>query len=123
MYPHNRQIAEFQTLYETEKKDKEISLLNKDKALQDATLKRQKLAILFLINPLLKHLLWLAQLTLAPNSLGSLHLEVSTDEALSPFEYDFAVINGYVVPEPATLSLVAIGSMACLGLRRRSHAP
>ena len=66
---------------------------------------------------------WLAQLTLAPNSLGSLHLKVSTDEALSPFEYDFAVINGYVVPEPATLSLVAIGSMACLGLRRRSHAP
>ncbi len=43
----NRQIAEFQTLYETEKKDKEISLLNKDKALQDATLKRQKLVIWF----------------------------------------------------------------------------
>ncbi len=43
----NKQIAEFQTLYETEKKDKEISLLNKDKALQDATLKRQRLAIWF----------------------------------------------------------------------------
>jgi len=45
----NRQIAEFQTLYETEKKDKEISLLNKDKALQDATLKRQKLVIYFFV--------------------------------------------------------------------------
>ena len=43
----NKQIAEFQTLYETEKKDKEISLLNKDKALQDAILKKQRLAILF----------------------------------------------------------------------------
>ncbi|MFC2104014.1 tetratricopeptide repeat protein [Bacteroidota bacterium] len=45
----NRQIAEFQTLYETEKKDKEISLLNKDKALQDATLKRQKLVLYFFV--------------------------------------------------------------------------
>lgn len=45
----NRQIAEFQTLYETEKKDKEISLLNKDKALQDAIVKKQKLAITFFI--------------------------------------------------------------------------
>lgn len=43
----NKQIAEFQTLYETEKKDKEISLLNKDKALQDSQLKRQKLVIWF----------------------------------------------------------------------------
>jgi len=43
----NNQIAEFQTLYETEKKDKEISLLNKDKALQDSQLKRQKLVIWF----------------------------------------------------------------------------
>ena len=45
----NKQIAEIQTLYETEKKDKEISLLNKDKALQDATLKRQNLIITFFI--------------------------------------------------------------------------
>lgn len=45
----NRQIAQFQTLYETEKKDKEIALLNKDKALQDAAIKKQKLAILFFI--------------------------------------------------------------------------
>lgn len=45
----NKQIAEFQTLYETEKKDKEISLLNKDNALQDAALKRQKLVITFFI--------------------------------------------------------------------------
>ncbi|MFC2096509.1 tetratricopeptide repeat protein [Bacteroidota bacterium] len=45
----NRQIAEFQTLYETEKKDKEISLLNKDKALQDAAIKKQRLVIIFFI--------------------------------------------------------------------------
>lgn len=45
----NRQIAEFQTLYETEKKDKEIALLNKDKALQDATVKRQKMVIYFFV--------------------------------------------------------------------------
>ena len=45
----NRQIAEFQTLYETEKKDKEISLLNKDKALQDAAIKKQRLVIYFFV--------------------------------------------------------------------------
>ncbi len=48
----NRQIAEFQTLYETEKKDKEIALLNKDKALQDAAIKKQRLAIMFFIGGL-----------------------------------------------------------------------
>jgi len=43
----NEQITEIQTKYETEKKDKAIALLNKDKALQDAQLKRQKLTIWF----------------------------------------------------------------------------
>jgi tetratricopeptide (TPR) repeat protein len=45
----NEQITEIQTKYETEKKDKEIALLNSDKALQDATVKRQRLAIFFFI--------------------------------------------------------------------------
>ena len=45
----NEQIAKFQTLYESEKKDKEIAILNKDKALQDAVLKRQKSAIISFI--------------------------------------------------------------------------
>lgn len=45
----NEQITEIQTKYETEKKDKEIALLNSDKALQEATLKRQKLAIFVFI--------------------------------------------------------------------------
>jgi len=43
----NEQITEIQTKYETEKKDKAIALLNKDKALQDAQLKRQRLTIWF----------------------------------------------------------------------------
>lgn len=45
----NEQITEIQTKYESEKKDKEIALLNSDKALQDAALKRQRLAIYFFI--------------------------------------------------------------------------
>ena len=45
----NEQITEIQTKYESEKKDKEIALLNSDKALQDATLKRQRLAIFVFI--------------------------------------------------------------------------
>lgn len=46
----NQQIAELQTLYETEKKDKEIDLLNKDKALKTEQLKSERTfrnAILF----------------------------------------------------------------------------
>jgi tetratricopeptide (TPR) repeat protein len=37
-----RQIAEMQTKYETEKKDKAIQLLNKDKALNEAEIEKQK---------------------------------------------------------------------------------
>ena len=45
----NEQITEIQTKYETEKKDKEIALLNSDKALKDATLKKQRLTIFIFI--------------------------------------------------------------------------
>ena len=41
----SRQIAEMQTKYETEKKEQQITLLNKDKELQDAQLNRQKIII------------------------------------------------------------------------------
>ncbi|MBI3500467.1 MAG: tetratricopeptide repeat protein [Bacteroidetes bacterium] len=40
-----KQIAEMQTKYETEKKEQQITLLNKDKQLQDAQLNRQKIII------------------------------------------------------------------------------
>jgi signal transduction histidine kinase len=39
----SHQIAEMQTRYETERKDNEISLLNKDKAIQEGEIKKQKL--------------------------------------------------------------------------------
>ncbi|MBI3501377.1 MAG: tetratricopeptide repeat protein [Bacteroidetes bacterium] len=41
----SRQITEMQTKYETEKKEQQITLLNKDKELQDAQLNRQKIVI------------------------------------------------------------------------------
>ncbi|MBI3501957.1 MAG: tetratricopeptide repeat protein [Bacteroidetes bacterium] len=41
----SKQIAEMQTKYETEKKEQQITLLNKDKELQDAQLNRQKIVI------------------------------------------------------------------------------
>jgi len=41
----SKQIAEMQTKYETEKKEQQITLLNKDKELQDAQLNRQKIII------------------------------------------------------------------------------
>ena len=41
----SRQITEMQTKYETEKKEQQIILLNKDKELQDAQLNRQKIII------------------------------------------------------------------------------
>jgi len=41
----SEQIAEMQTKYETEKKEQQITLLNKDKELQDAQLNRQKIII------------------------------------------------------------------------------
>jgi len=41
----SRQITEMQTKYETEKKEQQITLLNKDKELQDAQLNRQKIII------------------------------------------------------------------------------
>jgi len=41
----SKQIAEMQTKYESEKKDNEIKLLNKDKEVKEAKLKRQKLLI------------------------------------------------------------------------------
>ena len=40
-----KQIAEMQTKYETEKKEQQITLLNKDKELQDAQVNRQKIII------------------------------------------------------------------------------
>src|SRR5262249_15898998 len=40
---NNRQIAKMKTQYETEKKDKEISLLSKDKEVKEAEIKKQKL--------------------------------------------------------------------------------
>jgi signal transduction histidine kinase len=39
----NQRIAEMQTKYETEKKEKEIEILTKDRAIQDLELKRQKI--------------------------------------------------------------------------------
>ncbi len=44
-----KQLSELETKYETDKKERQIELLNKDKALQDATVKRQKLVIIFFI--------------------------------------------------------------------------
>jgi len=41
----NKQITEMQTKYDTEKKEQQITLLNKDKELQDAQLNRQKIII------------------------------------------------------------------------------
>ena len=41
----SKQIAEMQTKYETEKKEQQITLLNKDEELQDAQLNRQKIII------------------------------------------------------------------------------
>ncbi|MBI4931352.1 MAG: tetratricopeptide repeat protein, partial [Bacteroidetes bacterium] len=41
----SKQITEMQTKYETEKKEQQILLLNKDKELQDAQLNRQKIII------------------------------------------------------------------------------
>jgi class 3 adenylate cyclase len=41
----SKQIAEMQTKYETEKKEQQITLLNKDKELQDAQLNRQQIII------------------------------------------------------------------------------
>ena len=41
----SKQITEMQTKYETEKKEQQITLLNKDKELQDAQLNRQRIVI------------------------------------------------------------------------------
>src|SRR3974377_2156077 len=41
----NKQITEMQTKYETEKKEQQINLLNKDKEIQKAELKRQQIVI------------------------------------------------------------------------------
>ncbi len=41
----SRQIAEMQTLYETEKKEQQIALLNKDAELKDARMNRQQIII------------------------------------------------------------------------------
>ena len=41
----SKQITEMQTKYDTEKKEQQITLLNKDKELQDAQLNRQKIII------------------------------------------------------------------------------
>lgn len=42
----NRQITEIQTKYETEKKDSEIQLLNKDKEIQAEEIKRQRIFVI-----------------------------------------------------------------------------
>ncbi|MBI3501304.1 MAG: tetratricopeptide repeat protein [Bacteroidetes bacterium] len=49
----SKQIAEMQTKYETEKKEQQITLLNKDKELQDAQLNRQKIVIWSVVGGLL----------------------------------------------------------------------
>ncbi len=48
----NSQIAEMQTKFETEKKDNEIILLNKDKEIQHVEIKKQKLLMYFSIGGL-----------------------------------------------------------------------
>lgn len=45
----HRQLAEYQTLYQTEKKQKEIELLSKEKAIRDSDLKRAKNYRIFLM--------------------------------------------------------------------------
>lgn len=49
----SKQIAELQTIYETEKKEKEIELLNKDKEIQEAENKRQRMVIIAAIGGIL----------------------------------------------------------------------
>jgi len=49
----SKQITEMQTKYETEKKEQQITLLNKDKELQDAQLNRQKIVIWSVVGGLL----------------------------------------------------------------------
>lgn len=44
-----RQIAELKTKYETEKKQREIELLNKDKKLKENQIRQQRMAIIFFI--------------------------------------------------------------------------
>ncbi|MCK4662642.1 MAG: tetratricopeptide repeat protein [Bacteroidales bacterium] len=45
----SEQIAKMQTIYETEKKEKEIELLNKEKKIQNSELERQKIIVLSVI--------------------------------------------------------------------------
>jgi len=49
----SKQIAEMQTKYETEKKEQQITLLEKDKEIQNAEVRRQKFIILFVVCGLL----------------------------------------------------------------------
>lgn len=49
----NRQLLDVQTKYETEKKDQQIELLNKDKALKEEALSRNRLIIAFTVGGLL----------------------------------------------------------------------
>ncbi len=49
----SKQITEMQTKYDTEKKEQQITLLNKDKELQDAQLNRQKIIIWSVVGGLL----------------------------------------------------------------------
>ena len=45
----SKQIAEMQTKYETEKKEKEIEILNKEKQIQNSELKRQRIIVFSII--------------------------------------------------------------------------
>ncbi len=54
----NKQIAEMQTIYDTEKKDTEIKLLNKDKEVSEADKKKQKIILYSVIIGLMLVLLF-----------------------------------------------------------------
>ncbi|MFC2087800.1 tetratricopeptide repeat protein, partial [Bacteroidota bacterium] len=57
-----KQISQLETIYEIDKKQKEIEILNKDKALKEATIKQQRRTILIILGAILIIVLILIQL-------------------------------------------------------------
>lgn len=101
----NKQINELQTKYETEKKERKIELLNKEKKLRDLQLKRQKNFVIFLTIIVVVVLIFAIIVLIQKKKLSRAHYKLAKQQKQITDSIEYAsLIQNAILPNHQQLN-------------------